>query len=119
MMISVYGLTRLTLRMNSSVPRTSPSGSGGLPSTNENSGTIPYSRAFSAMASVLSVDAEPPLFMRLSVSSEPDSAPMNTMRRPLSRMSCQDLSEYRSNVSMRDSPHQPIPRSRMRSANSA
>ena len=93
MMISVCGFTRLTLRMNSSVPRTSPSGSGGLPSTNENSGTMPYSRAFSAIASVLSVEAEPPLFMRFNVSSEPDSAPMNTIRNPLSRISRQERSE--------------------------
>ncbi len=47
----------------------------------------------SAIASVLSVDAEPPLFMRLRVSSEPDSAPMKTIRSPLSRMSCHERSE--------------------------
>ncbi len=93
MMISVCGLTRFTLRMNSMVPFTSPSGSGGLPMTNENSGTMPYSRAFAAMASVLSVEAEPPLFMRFSVSSEPDSAPMKTIRSPLSRISSQVRSE--------------------------
>ena len=119
-MISVCGLICLTLRMNSSVLCDVGLGIGRVAHhERELRARCRSARIFSAMASVFSVEAVPPLFMRCSVSSEPDSAPMKTIRRPLSRISSQVRSEYLSSVSMRDSPHQPMFRSRIRSAKSA
>ncbi len=68
--------------MNSKVRCMSASGSGGLPRTKEHSGTIPYSRIRFTSSSVSRVEACPPLFIRSSVSSEPDSAPMKIIFNP-------------------------------------
>ena len=69
-------------RMNSNVAATSPSGSGGLPSTNENSGTTPNSRMRRASSSVSDADALPPLFMRASAASLAASAPEKSIFSP-------------------------------------
>ena len=82
-MTSVAGLMVLIWRMKAMVALMSATGSGGLPSTNENSGTMPYSRMRLASSRVRLAVTLPPLFMRLSTSSEPDSAPLNTIFRPL------------------------------------
>src|SRR6186997_1715660 len=84
-MISVASLICLIRRMNESVCERSASGSGGLPTTNENSGTMPCAFIRRASSIVRSADAVPPLFMRFSISVDPDSAPQNTIFRPLRR----------------------------------
>ncbi len=102
--------------MNASVWSTSFSGSGGLPSTKENSGITPNPRMRTARSRVISGVRVPPLSMRARVSLEPDSAPRNTMRRPLSRIARQVESLNFSRVSMRPSPHQFSFKGAMRSA---
>ena len=44
---------------------------------------MPYAAILAAIASVFSVEADLPLFIRCNVSSDPDSAPMKTIFRPL------------------------------------
>ncbi len=105
--------------MNSKVVATSPSGSGGLPSTNENSGTMPYARMRRARSSVRWAADLPPLFIVASAASEPDSAPENTIFNPDRAMRPHVASEYCISMSTRPSPHHAIPRSAMRSQNSA
>jgi len=83
MMISVCGLTCLTLRMKASVLCTSPTGSGGLPSTKENSGTMPCASQRSAQARICRVGTG--FDIRASTASLPLSAPKNIICRPLRR----------------------------------
>ena len=69
-------------RMKSNDRMVSPSGSGGAPSTNENSGTTPKRCIRAASSSVRSGDAAPPLFMAARVTSDDDSAPEKTIFSP-------------------------------------
>ena len=118
-MISVAGLIRLIRRMNANVVSTSCIGSGGQPSTNDSSGTMPWRRRRPTSASVSAADALPPLFICSSASSLPDSAPEKTIFRPERAIAAQVVSEYCINMSARPSAHQRSPRSAIRSQNSA
>jgi len=95
------------------------SGSGGQPRTNDSSGMMPWRRRRAANSSVSAADALPPLFMRASASSVPDSAPENSIVNPARAIFVQVASLYCISVSARPSAHQRRPRSAMRSQNSA
>src|SRR5581483_689748 len=97
-MISASGFSRLILRMNRIVSRVSLSGSLGLPTTKENSGTMPNCRMRAASSSVCS--AFTPLFICSSTQSEPDSAPKKIMAEPAGCKVRKVLSEYRNDASL-------------------
>src|SRR5436190_23947768 len=84
----------------SNVRARSPSGSGGVPITNENSGTMPWVRIRLASSIVSADEALPPLFIVFSTSSDPDSAPEKTIFSPESAIDRHVASEYCINVSM-------------------
>ncbi len=68
---------------------------------------MPCSRVLAAVCTIWSVVM--PLFILASTSSDPDSAPQNTMVRPASRRARQVASEKRQRASTRASHHHLMP----------